>query len=146
MFGYSVWFSWSLGLEFCWVCCPLGPDPCQPRCLFCPLSFFGCLEWSPTTFFSISLSLSLYLSGAGETQTPFGVWVSPSVSSSWTRNSSSTRAPHVHLGQTQLLSVFFFVPSSSLAGMVVVGLGVSVLRLGGFLVLSVLLHCMQDTT
>ena len=32
--GYSVWFSWSLGLEFCLVWCPLGPDPCQPRCLF----------------------------------------------------------------------------------------------------------------
>ena len=46
-------------------------------------------------FLFLSLSLSLSLSGAGETQAPFGVWV-------------------------------------SLAGMVVVGLGVSVFRLVGW--------------
>ena len=42
--------------------------------------------------------------------------------------------------------VFFFF-SSSLAGMVVVGCGVSVsVCLGGFLVLLALLHCMQDVS
>ena len=38
----------------------------------CPLSLSGCLVCSPATF-----SLFLFLSGAGETQTHFGVWDSP---------------------------------------------------------------------
>ena len=60
--------------------------------MFAPtLSFSCCLVCSPTTFFSpSSLSLS---QGAGETQTPCGVWGSPSVSSSWPRTTSSTRTP-----------------------------------------------------
>ena len=53
------------------------------------LLLFGML--AADVFLSFFLSLSLSLSGAGETQAPFGVWVSPSVSSSWTRTPSSTR-------------------------------------------------------
>ena len=45
-------------------------------------------------FFSVFFfSLFLSVSGAWETQTPFGVWVSPCVSSSRTRTTSSTRTP-----------------------------------------------------
>ena len=47
----------------------VGPDVCGP------LSLSLCLVCSTATFFS----LSFFLSGAGETQAPFGVWVSPCV-------------------------------------------------------------------
>ena len=84
--------------------CPLRPDPCQKSCL-CRLSL------------SLSFCLSgcfdgdvfLFLSGAGETQTPFGVWVSPCDSSSWTRTTCSTRTPCSSLSpRSPPRLVFFF--------------------------------------
>ena len=53
--GYSVWFSWSLGLE-CLVYRPLGPDPCMPRYMLSPLSLL-CSVFSSAPFRSLSLSL-----------------------------------------------------------------------------------------
>ena len=85
---FFVWVSWSSGLRCCLVWCPLGPAPCSLRCLLSALSFLFVGMFAGDVFLSVFLSLS----GAGETQTPFGVWVSPSVSSSWTRISSSTRS------------------------------------------------------
>ena len=92
------------------VCCPLS------------LSLF-CLGCSSST-----LSL-LSLSGAGETQTPLGVWGSLCVSSSWprtafsTRTSCSTATPR----PCPRTSFFFF----RFAGMVVVDLGLFGLSLFG---------------
>ena len=105
---------WSLGLEFCLVWCPLGPDPCQPRCLFVP-SLSLVVWYVRRRRFSLFLSLS----GAGETQTPFGVWDSPCVSSSWTRV-LRPRPVHLafHLQLGQVPAPVFFFSSSSLAGMV----------------------------
>ena len=86
--GYSVWFSWSLGLECCLAC----------RMFVVPLSLY--------IYFLISLSLSLVFGifvGAvfhsfsslrcWGNLTPFGVWVSPCVSSSWPRSPSWIRTP-----------------------------------------------------
>ena len=71
---------------------------------------------------SLSLSLSLclsgrfvgdvflFLSGAGETQTLFGVWVSPCDSSFWTRTTCSTRTPCSSLSpRSPPRLVFFFL-------------------------------------
>ena len=93
MLGILVWFFWSLGLECCLVWCPLGPDPCMPRCLL-SLSLFLSLSLSLSLVFGIfvgAVFFFLSFSGAGETQTPFGVWDSPCVSSSWPRTTCSTR-------------------------------------------------------
>ena len=62
----------GVGIMFGFV--PFRTCPLLAQLFVCPLSFFVCLVWLPTTF-----SLFLSLSGAGETQTPFGVWVSPCV-------------------------------------------------------------------
>ena len=80
--GYSDWFSWSLGLECCLVWCPLGPDPCMPRCWLSLLSLSLSCAWIVVgvVFFFLSFS------GAGETQ-----WDSRCVSSSWPRTTCSTR-------------------------------------------------------
>ena len=109
--GYSVWcfFVSGVGLlsgffafqDLTLVC----PDVCGP------LSLSLCSVYSSATFFSLSFSLS----GAGETQTPLGVWVSPCVSSSWpstppsTRTSCSAYTPR-HRSRTCFFS-FFFVSS-----------------------------------
>ena len=110
MLGILDWFFWSLGLECCLVWCPLGPDPCMPRC------------W--LSLFSLSLSLScvriavgvvfffLSFSGAGETQTPFGVWDSPCVSSSWPRTTCSTRTSSPSPSPRSPRLVFFFLFST----------------------------------
>ena len=85
--GFSVRCS-SLGKVYCLVLCPLRPDPCMPRCWLSPLSFF-CVRYARRRRFSLFLSFS----GAGETQTPFGVWDSPCVSPTWPRTTSSIRTP-----------------------------------------------------
>ena len=102
------------------VWCPLRPDPLFALVFVVPsFSFSGCLGCSPTSFFS----LFLFLSGAGEPQTPFGVWGSPCVSSSWTRTPTSIRtscsAPLAR--SCPAPAFFFFFSSSSFAGMVAVG-------------------------
>ena len=89
MFGYFVWFSWSLGLEFCLVWCPLGPDPCQPRCLF--VLSLSLVVWSgrrrrSLSFFlsfSFSFSLSLSLPQALGKPKPLLGFGFPLVFSSW---------------------------------------------------------------
>ena len=115
--GFSV-RCFSPGKVYCLVLCPLRPDPCQKYCLLSSLSLslsislFVCLVGSSAT-----LALFLSLSGAGETQTPFVVWVSPCVSSSWPRTPSFD--PYI-LGPTTTprsfhhAPVFFFVFPSSL--------------------------------
>ena len=67
-----VWVSWSSGLKCCLVWCPSRPAPCL---LDVCVPSLCCWVRSPTTFLFLSFSFS----GAGETQTPFGVWVSPCV-------------------------------------------------------------------
>ena len=75
--------------------------------VFVVLSFFllGC---SPATFLSLSFSFS----GAGETQTPFGVWVSPCVL--FLPDALYVLDPYALLrlyieASLQLLCVFFFL-------------------------------------
>ena len=138
--GYSVYFSWSLGLECCLVWCPLGPDPCMPRCWLSSLSLsiYIYISLSLSFVFGIVVGVVLFFlsfSGAGETQTPFGVWDSPCVSSSWPRSPTLTRTPSsAPTPRSGSCACFFFLSSSSFAGMVVVGLGLSGLCLvGGFL-------------
>ena len=55
----------GVGIMFGFV--PFRTCPLLAQMFVCPLSFFVCLVWLPTTF-----SLFLSLSGAGETQTHFG--------------------------------------------------------------------------
>ena len=99
----------GVGIMFGFV--PFRTCPLLAQMFACPLSFFVCLVWLSTTF-----SLFLSLSGAGETQTPVGVWVSPSVSSSWTRTSSSTRTPcSSRSPRSSPAPVFFFFFSTALA-------------------------------
>ena len=115
-----MWFSWSLGLEFCLVWCPLGPDPCQPRWLF--VLSLSLVVWFVRRRRFLSFSLSLSLSGAGETQTLFwglGFPLCSLLPGRALRLQSVLRAFHSHLGQAQLLPFFF--SSSSLVGMVAVG-------------------------
>ena len=128
-----VWVPWSSGLKCCLVWCPLRSAPCLlDVCVPSLFLLFG-------TFADDVFFLSFSLSGAGETQTPCGVWVSPCVSSSWTRTPTSIRtlssSPSPRSCPAPVF--FFFSLSSSLAGMVVFGLGlsglgVSVLRLVGW--------------
>ena len=78
MFGVLSLWGWdTVGLVPFKTCPLLGK-------LFVVLFFFsGCLVDFVVVALSLSLSLSLSfslsLSGAGETQAPFGVWVSPCV-------------------------------------------------------------------
>ena len=72
---FLVWVSWPSGLRCCFGLVPFKTCPLFALMFVSPLSFFFCLVCSPTTFFFLSFSLS----GAGETQAPFGVWVSPCV-------------------------------------------------------------------
>ena len=60
---------------------PSRPDPCLFfNCLSSSFfSLFGTFVDAVSLSLSLSLSFSLSLPGAGETQTPFGVWVSPCV-------------------------------------------------------------------
>ena len=74
MFGYSVWFSWSLGLEFCLVWCPLGPDPVSQDVCLSSLFLWLFGLFADDVFFSLSLSLRRW-----GNPNPFGVWVSPCV-------------------------------------------------------------------
>ena len=104
----------------------------------CPLFAFGVR--SPLFFLSSCWDvcrrrffLFFSLSGAGETQTPCGVWDSPCVSSTWPRTTSSTRTPCSTSSprfRSRSCFVFFFSPSS-FAGMVVVGYGLLGLSLCG---------------
>ena len=75
----------------------------------CPLSLSFCLVCSPTTFFFLSFSVS----GAGETQTPFGVWVSPCVL--FLLDTDFVYNPHSELRTFPKVSpphlLFFFFPS-----------------------------------
>ena len=103
---FCLVFFLSLGLEWCLVWCPLRPDPLFALVFVVPsFSFSGCLGCSPTSFFS----LFLFLSGAGEPQTPFGVWGSPCVSSSRTRTPTSIRTScSAPLAKSCPAPVFFF--------------------------------------
>ena len=109
---FGVFFP-SLGLEWCLVCRPSGPDPCCATMFAVPsFSFSGCSVFSSAPFFSLSFSLSLSLSGAGETQTFSGVWDSPCVlfivaadSPSSTRTPCSTTTPRS--GSRACLFFFF---------------------------------------
>ena len=84
LYGVLLW-----GRYIVWFCALKDLTPVRNIvcCLSLSLSLV-CLVGSSATFF-----LFFFLSGAGETQTPFGVWVSPCDSSSWTRTTSSTRTP-----------------------------------------------------
>ena len=130
--------SWSLGLKCCLVWCPLRPAPLFAL-VFVVLSFFsGCLVGFVDAVLSLSLSLSFFLSQAlGKPKPLSGVWDSPCVSSSRTRTSPSTRSSPCSSSPRSCPAPVVFFFSSSLAGMVVVGLGlsglgVSVLRLVGW--------------
>ena len=142
-------------LVFCVVVLVLGvetlfglvPFRTCPRVRFgvcCPLFLLFCYGDVRRRRFSLCLSLSLSLSGAGETQTPFGVWVSPCDSSSWTRSAMTTRsscsAPLTRSG-SRTCFFFFFLSSSSFAGLVVVGLGLLVFCLAGWFLLAVSFFC-----
>ena len=83
LYGVLLW-----GRYIVWFCALKDLTPVRNIVCCLSLSLFVCLVGSSATFF-----LFLFLSGAGETQTPFGVWVSPCDSSSWTRSTSSTRTP-----------------------------------------------------
>ena len=108
-----MWFSWSLGLEFCLVWCPLGPDPCQPRCLF--VLSLSLVVWFVRRRRFLSFSLSLSRSGAGETQTPLGFGFPLVFSSSCTRTSSSTRTScSTSTPRSPARLVFFFFSSLAL--------------------------------
>ena len=106
---FFVWLSWSWGSKRCLVWCPLGPAPVFAL-VFVVLSFFSFVMgmFAGDAFLSVFLSLS----GAGETQTPFGVWVSPCDSSSWTRSAMTTRsscsAPLTRSGSRTCFFFFFF--------------------------------------
>ena len=140
--GYSVWcfFVSGVGLlsgffalkDLTLVC----PDVCGP------LSLFLCLVCSSATFFSLSFSLS----GAGETQTPFGVWVSPCVSSSWTRTPPSTRTScsALHQGIAPAPVFFFFFLARVVVRWWVVLGRLSVVFLLGFFWFVVVGGCMQE--
>ena len=64
-FVCMAFFVSGVGIMFGFV--PFKTCPLLVQMFGCPLPFFVCLVWSPTTF-----SLFFSLSGAGETQTPFG--------------------------------------------------------------------------
>ena len=85
---FCLVFFLSLGLEWCLVCCPSGPDPCYAQVFVVP-SFSFLVVWlvSSTPFFSL-----LFLSGAGETQT-FWFGFPLVFSSSCPRTTTSTRTP-----------------------------------------------------
>ena len=118
----------------CWVFEPFKTRPLSATMfvLFF-LWLFG--MFANNVFFFVFFSLCL--SGAGETQTPFGVWGSPCVSSSWSRTASSTRTsatprpcpPHL----------FLLFSSSSFAGL---GLGLFGQSLFGgvFLLYAFIMH------
>ena len=67
------WFSWSLGLDFCLVWCPLGPDPCQPKCLF--VLSLSLVVWCVRRRRFLSFSLRRW----GNPNPLRGVWGSPCV-------------------------------------------------------------------
>ena len=145
LYGYWCGFHGLRGstrLKCCLVWCPLRSAPCLlDVCV--PLSFFCCLVRSPTTFLFLSLSLRRW--GNPNPVWGLGFPLCSLPLGRGLRLRSGLRDPHVHQGRAQPLFLFFFL--SSLAGMVVVGCGVSVsVWLGGFLVLLSLLHCMQDVS
>ena len=94
------------GRRFCFCSC----EPFTARPVF-----GGCMRPSSSSVRLVSsatfLSLSFFfLSGAGETQTPFGVWGSPCDSSTWPRTASSTRtSSSPHTSRSPPPPVFFFV-------------------------------------
>ena len=90
------------------IFCSFEPFTTRPVSVFYLLVlFFSCLVLSSTPCLSLSLCLSL--SGAGETQT-FLVWVSPCVSSTWTRSSTSIRTSSpTPTPRFRSRSCFFFV-------------------------------------
>ena len=89
-----VFVFWLFVLRFClwgwyllWILSPSSPDPCLAFCM-CPSSFLVPGWFRRRRVFSFLL----FLSGAGETQTPFGGFGVPLVfSSSRTRSPTSTR-------------------------------------------------------
>ena len=102
---FFVWVSWSSGLRCCLVWCPLGPAPCSLRCLLSSLSFLLVGMFAGDVFLSVSLSLS----GAGETQTHFGFGL-PLVSLHPGHDlplRSVRHAPHLHPGSRPALFFFF---------------------------------------
>ena len=93
-------------MAWCLVCRPSRPDPCTSKCVLSPLLFPGCLFG----IVDAVLSSCLFLSGAGETQTPvwgFGVPLVFFHPGHALRLQSVPLAPHLHLGHAPA-TVFFF--------------------------------------
>ena len=121
----------SLGLVVCLVFEPFKPRP-----------VFGFFVWVPPSFCvwlvsSTSCFLFFFLSGAGETQTPFGGFGVPLVFSSCrTRSPSTTRTSRsAPSPRPRPAPVFFFFSSSSLVSgrcLLVLALSVSVVLVGVF--------------
>ena len=108
------WFFVRCFRDSCLVCCVvvlvLGVEMLFGLVPFrtCHRVRFGVC--CPLFFLSVFFFFSLSLSGTGETQTPFGVWVSPCVSSSWTRSAMTTRSScSAPLTSQAPAPVFFFV-------------------------------------
>ena len=134
LFGsFSLW-GWN-GVWFVALqdLTPVCPD------VWCPLFLSSCSVVASAPF-----SLFFFLSQVlGKPKPPSGVWDSPCVSSSrprspsWTRTPCSTTTPRLRSRHC-----LFFLSSSSFAGLVVVGLGLSGLCLVGVHV-RCLLHVMN---
>ena len=124
---------------------PFRTCPLLAQLFVCPLSFFVCLVWLPTTF-----SLFLSLSGAGETQTPFGGLGFPLCSllpGRGLRRQPVHRAQHFPQGFAPAPAFFFFFFRRRRSRVCWwVGLALSVFWLVRVvsLVLPVLLRCMQE--
>ena len=129
---FFLCFSWSWGLKCCLVWCPLRPAPLFAL-VFVVLSFFSFVMgmFVGDAFLSVFLSLRRW----GNPSPVWGLGF-PCDSSSWTRSTTTTRtscsAPLASQAPAPAFLLIFFLSSSSFAGLVVVGLGLSVFCLAGW--------------